>query len=390
MRRLHFALLSLVLVLGSQPLVAVTYYVTPNLQPCSSLKSGFVIFPSIQYAVTNAPAGSTINVCPGTYAEQVVISQPLTLRGVSYGGSSQAVIAMPSKGLALTPSVYFSTVAAQVQVTAGLVTISNITVDGTAGSSNCPLLYEDKGYTYFGIFYSSGSSGTVNEVEARNQNCDTSGIGIGAENGSGAAESVTIENSNINGASIYGIYACSEESPSTLTVSIRSNHIAGANGESGIASYCNLAGSVSDNVISGDGVGVYAVSPSATVSGNTISTPYGGIGIYVWGAADISDNTISGAGDGIYLTAPATVTSNRISNSSTYGIGFWAPGAAGATVKSNIITQAPIGIEFSCMASTVSGNTINGATTGLDSIPASFTGVNTFYNVATNTTSGGC
>jgi nitrous oxidase accessory protein NosD len=92
----------------------------------------------------------------------------------------------------------------------------------------------------------------------------------------------------------------------------------------------------------------------------------------------------------VYVVLPGTITSNHISNSSSYGI-FFAAGSGGATVKSNTITQAPIGIEFGCIStSTVSGNTINGATTtGLDFVPASFTGVNTFYNVAAATT-GGC
>jgi len=386
MRRLHFALLSLALVLGAQPLVAVTYYVTQPLSPpCTSNTSGFVIFPSIQYAVTHAPEGSTINVCPGTYAEQVIISQPLTLRGVSYGDSSQAVIAMPSTGLTMTSSIYFGTVAAQVQVTAGPVKISNITVDGTAGSSNCPSV------GYVGIFYSSGSSGTVNEVETRDQNCTSGGIGIGVENGSGATESVTIENSNTNAASATGIFACSEGSPSTLTVSIKNNYVAGS--LEGVVPYCNVAASVSDNVINAadHGIGVVAGSPSTTVSGNTVIGPVNGIGItgiyvYVDGGT-VSDNRIHGAYTGVDLYAAGTITSNRILNSSGFGIYV---GTNGATVKSNIITGGPIGIEIFCNTGTVSGNTINGATTGLDNVPASFTGVNTFYNLATNTTSGGC
>jgi hypothetical protein len=49
-----------------------------------------------------------------------------------------------------------------------------------------------------------------------------------------------------------------------------------------------------------------------------------------------------------------------------------------------------VGIEFNCYTGTVSGNTINNVGTGLDSVPASFTGVNMFYDLATNTTSGGC
>ncbi len=38
-------------------------------------------FKTIQSAVNAAPAGSTVVVCPGTYYEQVVISEPLTLTG---------------------------------------------------------------------------------------------------------------------------------------------------------------------------------------------------------------------------------------------------------------------------------------------------------------------
>ena len=393
MRRLHFALLFLVLVLAAQPLVAVTYYVThqPTLL-CTSSKSPYSIFITIQEAVTQVPAGSTINVCPGTYPEQVVISQPVTLRGVSYGGQSQVVIAMPSTPLAQTSSIYFSSVssvAAQVQVTAGPVNISNITVDGTAESSNCP----SDSY-YFGIFYSSGSSGTVDEVEARNQNCNPLGVGIGAENGSGATESVTIENSNTNAASTIGIYACSEESPSTLSASIKSNNITGS--EYGILLPCpGVTGSISGNVINAveNSVGVSTSSP-ATVSGNTVIGPANGVGISANAAPDILDNTIQGAAWGVYLYAAGTITSNHILNSVGYGV-FFGSSVTGATVKSNTITNNtitgdPIGIELYCNANTVSGNTINSVTTGLGAVPASFTGVKKFYNVGSNTTGGGC
>jgi hypothetical protein len=385
MQRLHFALLFLALALGAQPLVAVTYYVThqPTLL-CTSSKSSYSIFITIQDAVNQVPAGSTINVCPGTYPEQVVISQPVTLRGVSYGGQSQVVIAMPSTPLTPASSIYFGSVAAQVQVTAGPVNISNITVDGTAESSNC---LSDS--YYFGIFYSSGSSGTVDEVEARNQNCNSLGIGIGAENGSGATESVTIENSFTNAASIVGIYACSEESPSTLSGSIKSNNVTGS--EFGIYLPCpGVVGSISGNVINlvEGSAGIYTLSP-ATVSGNTIIGPESGMGISVHAVTDISNNTIQGALWGVYLYAAGTITSNHILNSVGYGV-YFGSSVTGATVKSNTITGNPVGIEFNCNAATVSGNTINGSTTGLDDVPASFTGVNKFYNVPTNTTSGGC
>lgn len=81
MRRFYFALLALVLVLAAQPLAAATFYV-------GSCKAGS--FGTISAAVAAVPAGSIVNVCPGTYPEQVVISQALTLKGMLSGNSSQA------------------------------------------------------------------------------------------------------------------------------------------------------------------------------------------------------------------------------------------------------------------------------------------------------------
>jgi hypothetical protein len=362
MTRLNLTLFALLVVLSARALVASTFYV-------GTCKIG--AFGTIQAAVSSAsvPAGSTIDVCPGNYPEQVVISKALTLKGIFGNNSTQAVIAMPTAGLTTTSSLSTGgTVAAQVEVTTARVNITNITVDGTATSTNCPSA------VYIGIFYSSGSSGTVNNVETRNQNCSgsSSGIAIVAENGAGTAQSVTIENSDVNSYSDVGIWACSNQTPSTLTASIKGDFISGGN--FGIVTACNggnpgvtnAAGSVSGNNISAIVVvGVYADSASSVVSGNTIT----------------------GGEAGIEVFAPGSITSNHISGSSVAGIEL---AVAGATVKTNTITQAPVGIEFNCFTGTVSGNIINGTATGIDMVPAAFTEVNTFYNVPTVRTNGAC
>jgi hypothetical protein len=369
MRRRYFALLSFVLAVAVQPLVAATYYV-------GGCKIG--AFGTINAAVAAVPAGSVIDLCPQTYPEQVVINKALTLHGIFSGNSSQAVIAVPSGGLATTSSLVFGTVAAQVEVTSGPVTITNITVDGTA-SSNCPSTF------YGGIFYASGSSGTVNEVETRNQNCNNwNGLGILAENGAGATQSVTIENSNINNNTYAGIIAFTNQTPSTLTASIKSNYVAG--GTFGIVTYYNVGGSVSGNIVAASTYGVYAGSPSSLVSKNTVNGGSYGVYVLIAGAV-VSGNTINGAQFGVVVGAAGTVTSNNILHSGSSGIALV---VNGATIKTNIITQAPVGIEFNCNTGTVSGNTINGATTGMDMVPAAFAGVNKFYNVGTVRTGGAC
>ncbi len=365
MPRFRFALLGLVL-LVVQPLLARTYYV-------GSCKTG--AFSTIGAAVAAVPAGSTIDVCPGTYPEQVVISQPLTLQAVVSGGSSQAIIAMPASGLVTTTSVRFGTLAAQVEVTAGPVNITGITVDGTAISSNCPTV-ED-----VGIFYGSGASGTLNHVETRFQNCNSTGIGMYAENNSGSSASVTIENSNINYSSWTGIYVCAI-SPSTLNAAIKSNSLT-ANSTFGIATDGNTTATVSDNVVDASGSisGIILIMGSATVTGNTVIGGDSGIRPSTAGAR-VSGNTITGAISGIWIDAASTVTSNHISNGS-FGIGLAVPGA---TVQGNVITQEQqIGIDFQCVTGTVSGNTINGAGIGFDEFPGTSTGTNKFYNVATLT-----
>jgi pectin methylesterase-like acyl-CoA thioesterase len=53
---------------------------------------------TIQSAVSAAPSGATILVCPGSYAEQVTIATPLTLRGVidTPDDAGAAVVTVPS------------------------------------------------------------------------------------------------------------------------------------------------------------------------------------------------------------------------------------------------------------------------------------------------------
>ena len=62
--------------------------------------TGGTHFTTIQAAVNAVAAGSTIQVCPGNYPEQVVIKENLTLTGVRSGNAENPVLVIPSDGFA--------------------------------------------------------------------------------------------------------------------------------------------------------------------------------------------------------------------------------------------------------------------------------------------------
>jgi len=362
MRRWHFALLSLVLVLAGKPVFATTYYVTPPLaNACTSAKGGFEVFPSIQYAVTHVPEGSTINICPGTYYEQVTISQSLTLRGVSNGSSSKAVIVVPPGGLAVNAtSDYGAGIAAQVliQNAAGIVSLSNLTVDGSGNNVTDAEMV--------GVFYQN-SSGTVNHLIIQNQiGAAACGYGVWLEGGSNKP-SVTLENSYLQGLGCGGIEVETNSSTSELTATVKANVL-------------TMFGDSLDNVIELDS------GATATVSDNLILG--GGTGIYARTGGAISNNTIFGASTGIFVGADElSVTSNAIYNSTQLGVSL---GSAVALVTDNKIIQSVGGIDLFCNGgNNVHSNTIMGAQVGLAGKPNAANPANSFYSVG-SISLGGC
>jgi hypothetical protein len=167
-------------------------------------------YTSIQAAVTASPAATVIQICPGIYPEQVVITKKLTLEGVLSGGQDAAVIVPPLTGLiqnTVDLDVPGYEIAAQVLVqntNTALVTISNLTVDGTGNLINgCAPDPE-------GILFQN-SSGTVNHVAVRNEiaggipNPCQSGEGINVQTAAGKTSKVTIENVSVHNYNKNGI-----------------------------------------------------------------------------------------------------------------------------------------------------------------------------------------
>jgi hypothetical protein len=315
--------------------------VPPNTTSC---KPSVASYPTISQAVSSVPKGSTIYICPGTYAEQVVITKSLTLTGVAANGttgtaasgSNNPVIVSPAGGVAVNTSDLSGypngePTAAQILVqtpsnalaTPIVVNINNIAVDGSNnGLSGC-------GTDLVGIYYQN-ASGTVNHVTARYQELDAAdfgcqdGLAIYAQSGygSGGTATVTIEDSMVHDYDKNGITADGSGTVATITT----NYIVGIGatpliGQNGIQMSFGARGKITSNTVTDD---VY-VNPSDCYT-TTPNSCYSATGILLYDSGgtsanpvSITDNTVSNTQGGIVAVTDGnetadynTVSSNKV------------------------------------------------------------------------------
>ena len=360
-------------------------------------------YSTIQAAVNAASANgpTTINVCPGSYPEQVIISKnKVTLAGYASGASDASVVLPPAGGLVQNGSdIFGNPVAAQIfiQNATGL-SIKNMVIDAT-GNDLAPCVP----VTMEGVYFQN-SSGTLTDSVIRNQyQTDYADYGV-CQNGLAvnvesltSSSAVTVSNNAIrayqkNGVTATGA-ATGPGSPGPV-VQILSNYIVGlaATGmnwltpgaaENGIqvgfgASGKILSNTVSDNIWGPDTIGdsgdaasgilIYA-SPGFTLMHNNINSAQFGILAVTdtadgYGTADntiVESNNISGTQifDGIDMCSSSnTVESNVVSGSAESAIHLDDTCGSGNnnTVKTNTITEACAGV----LLGTGTGNSVSG------------------------------
>jgi hypothetical protein len=354
MRHFRFVLGTFVLFVIAHPLIAATYYV-------GSCRVG--AFTTISGALAAVPAGSTIDVCPGTYNEQVHIQQSVTLQGIASGIFAQPVIGSPATGLTATTTSDFGDILPyQVWVdnTSGPVNLTDITVDGSGnGVASGPCA--SVGYVV-GIFYQN-SSGTVNHVTTRNQQGNGCGVGIWLEGGS-TNPTVTVTNSSIHDNDYTGINAETNALTPELTTIIKGNYANSTN--YAMAIYYGTTNTVTSNSVSSGFIGFATTGGLGSFSSNTVMDSY--YGIAAGGQMSITSNKVINS----YQAAIVSNTSNEL-------------------IQSNSIMKASVGISFTCTAdNNVNHNSITDVTTGLDQVPVSVTSVNSYFDVATIRSQGGC
>ena len=361
--------------------------------------TNLAFYPTIQQAVNSVPVNSTIKVCPGTYAEQVVINKSMTLTGVSSTGVSgpnasgpdNPVIVSPAAGVVANANDLFdgSPIAGQIVVvtppgalTQTKVTLNYIAVDGSNNQlASC-------GTDLVGIYYQN-ASGTISQMVTRYQELSQSlfgcqqGLAIYVESGygTGGTAVVTIQNNSVHDYDKNGITA--DGSGTVATIS--GNYVVGIGStpliaQNGIQVSDGATGSVKNNTVTDDvyvnppncspncygssGILIFDSGATASshlvISGNTVSNTQLAVVTYGDSAGtadynDVSTNKITGTlascvylDDGIDLCSNNnTATSNTVYNSSGAGVHIdsqctesTGPSGNNTTVTKNTINEA--------------------------------------------------
>lgn len=333
-------------------------------------------FSTIQSAVNAVPTGSVVEVCPGTYPEQVVINEPLTLKGVTDGTGNAAVITVPGSGLVQNATSSLSgPVAVQLLVTNTVeVTVQNITIDGTGGG--CPA----GANRVFGIlFYFVGqpvdqfSGGKIANNVVRNElnTCGYHTDGIEVDN-----SYVTITGNEVHDLVItpIGTYL----GQASITNNTTQNALNGIVVQGGSATNVVTGNSIS-NLLPNLGflqTGLWINGGVATVSNNTLSSGVGAYGIYLpstTSGTKVTGNVVSAVGYGVYLfgSAGTTVQTNTISNSSVDAM-LDVSSAGGNIITKNTVNEAPSGIfELSTGSDTLTPNSFYNVVVTIDPSPFS-------------------
>ena len=314
-------------------------------------------FTKIQDALNSTPAPTIVQVCPGTYPEQVTISKPVTLQGVVSGNSSLATLVPPSGGLK-TNATLLNGDAAAVQIlvenVSGAVNLTNLVVNGSdanvGGAAVVAVLYEN-------------TPGTITHLVTFNVSGGLGGFGVYLAGGS-ANPKVTIQNSTFDHDET-GIWVQSNSTSSELTAIIENNLATGCatcfDVEAGVTA------TISNNMINSNGqIGIALTGSTGSVTGNTIAGG-GQSGIASGNAGfSITSNKIYDASEfGILLdiaVVKANVTGNTLTNMGKFGIDVCGSSGTPNLVHSNTFVDSNIGYAAQ-PGFPIAGNTFIGVTT---------------------------
>ena len=273
--------------------------------------AGAVAYTTINAAIAAATAGDTIEVCPGTYAENVVINKSLTLLGAKAGvpagpgasmpgrGTDESIIAPPSAtaGIQYTPSPHVpSSVVDGFTIDAGNAT-------GINANPNASATYVWKNNIVMGNanacngVHSAFKSNRLPGGEISGNHMEGFGWGINVQSGSGALPG-TITDNYFTGQTCGSIILGTGNAPGFI---INNNAVESSAGSMVLGS---LDLHVTNNTIDGGGSAIFlhSTATGATITGNDLTSTSNGVrqslafGPYTYGTPnEVHYNNIVGS-----------------------------------------------------------------------------------------------
>lgn len=338
-------------------------------------------FATIQAAVNASPAGSTIQVCPGVYNEQVRITKRLTLMGVEFNNENQARI-QPAAVAANSTSLFDnSPIAAIVLVDrTSRVTIENITVDGASNTLGCLP-------TLVGVFFRN-ASGTIDSAAVRNivanntPGCQNATAIFAQSGGNGGRTNLSVLNSSVHDYDKNGIVG--NEVGTTLNATgnaVSGRGVVNDAAQNGIQIGFGASGQIAENTVINH---VYGLCVSAQ------NCPNAAVNIIVFQANDvrIRNNTAGKANVNIFTVGDRTdANTNTVLDADVFD-GIVLVGNGSDARANRIFNSDRAGITVSGNQNRVRGNFVNEAQTGIFIAAGSNNnfGNNTFVNTVVNTT----
>ena len=360
--------------------VAATLTVGGPNAPCPNAQ-----FTTISAAVAAAGSGDVINICPALYPEQLIITKPLTLRGIQVGGV-QRVLLQPTLAV---PQNLSSEAVITVMNTQG-VTIQGLAIDASHNAvSGCtPDLA--------GIHYINASGTIQNNAIFGAQLTNASGCTANLPFGNGfgvqieatqpatSSFQVTVAQNSIHDYNANGILATG----AGLSAQIQGNTISGVGPSSGTFQFGifianGATAQITRNMITeglcgaltvtdciglrSEGVTLRAVGDGTVVDSNIIANAQSGIFINGANRAQITNNTISNidamSGMDIQGTAKGFFTNSVIQGNTISNVGpidqnaslneegcgineYSGTGVSGNSILSNTINDAYCGVAY--------------------------------------------
>jgi Right handed beta helix region len=318
-------------------------------------------FTTIQTAVNAAAPGDTIQVCPGTYNEQVEIAKRLTLVGVERNGKKASVV-QPSNIVVNTDFAGIPTASIILVRNTSDVTIRNITVDGINNGLVCDATFP----TMDGIFFRN-ASGEIESVAIKNmlspQGCAFADA-IDVFSTGEQAQRLTIRDSSLHDNDIGGIICIGPG----INLHVLRNVITGNDrsdiGQAGIQFIGGASGLAEGNTV------MNMIDGSCPNPSDCLFTS-SGIGAFSTEDVKIVGNIVGNTNVGIFAGAGGGIPSNgiRVLQNQVFDTdlfdGIFVNGE-NSLVKDNVITNCErAGVTLRSGIHRIQKNTINEAAIGL-------------------------